>query len=72
MGQFDSLEKTILSSGQDFSSEITDLKTFLENKCKTSTKAIKSFLREKNLEINSGRHIFKQDKVFEVNGLMSD
>ena len=49
------MEKRIVTSGEECSLEIIDQKSFLEAKCKTATKSMKSFLREKNLEINSGK-----------------
>ena len=56
LGQFDTLELRISESGVECSGEVAQLKAFLDNKCKTATKSIKSFLREKNLDLNSSQH----------------
>ena len=56
MGQFDELEIRINGFGEELSSSVAELKAELENKCKVATKSIKSFLREKNLDLNAAQH----------------
>ena len=56
LGQFDELENRINVSGEELSSSVSELKAELENKCKVATKSIKSFLREKNLDLNAAQH----------------
>ena len=56
LGQFDKLEVKIKEATENCKIWISGLKTDLDLQCKTSTKSIKSFLREKNLELNTAQH----------------
>ena len=56
MGQFDKMEQKIQQVSQEFSESILQMRAELELLCKTSLKAMKTFLRDKNLELNSTQH----------------
>ena len=56
LGQFDQMELKIQNVSQEFSESITQMRAELELLCKTSLKAMKTFLRDKNLELNSIQH----------------
>ena len=50
------MEVRIKDVNQQFSENITGLRLELESLCKSSLKAMKTFLRDKNLELNSTQH----------------
>ena len=50
------MEVKIQNASQEFSENISQMRSELESLCKTSLKAMKTFLRDKNLELNSTQH----------------
>ena len=56
LGQFDKMELRIKDVNQEFSENTTSMRLELESLCKSSLKAMKTFLRDKNLELNSTQH----------------
>ena len=56
LSQFDNIEKRIENAGTSFKSEVSDLKSELDTMCKNSSKTIKTFIRNQNLDLNSAQH----------------
>ena len=56
LSQFDNIEKRIGNAGTTFKSEVSDLKSELDTMCKNSSKTIKTFIRNQNLDLNSAQH----------------
>ena len=56
LGQFQKLEDRINSSASQLISEWNHVEKELKTKCKTETKSIKTFLRDKNLLLNEIQH----------------
>ena len=50
------MELRIKEVNQEFSENISNMRLELESLCKSSLKAMKTFLRDKNLELNSTQH----------------
>ena len=61
LGQFDTIEQRIEKQRSEFSSEVTETKAELELMCKNATKKMKSFIRDRNLELNSVQHEVYRD-----------
>ena len=56
LSQFDNIEKRIENTEETFKSEINCLKSELDTMCKNSSKAVKTFIRDQNLDLNSAQH----------------
>ena len=50
------MEQKINEVSEEFSENVTQMRSELESLCKSSLKAMKTFLRDKNLELNSTQH----------------
>ena len=56
LSQFDNIEKRIENVENEFKSEVDCLKLELDTLCRNSSKAVKTFIRDQNLDLNSAQH----------------